>query len=96
MAVATRPGSRKSRTTAPSPAPPSPVKRPSNRRREATEAQRLLSGRQVEQVYGLPYRTLYDLVTAGEIATVRFPGQKRMWFERAAVEALIARSRETR
>lgn len=69
---------------------------PTQRRRSATERQRLLTGAQVEELFGLPYRSLYDLVMRGVVTPVRFPSSRRLWFERAAIESLISSSRETR
>jgi hypothetical protein len=66
------------------------------RTRRATDRQRLLTGGQIEETYGIPYRSMYDLVTRGVVKPVRFPGSRRLWFERAALEELITRSREGR
>ena len=42
----------------------------------------------------MPYRSLYDLYLSGALPAVRFPGSRRLWFERAALDRLIEQSRE--
>lgn len=75
-----------------------PKKKPptsSNRQaRPATAAQRLLTLHQIEQEFGIPYRSLYDMHVRGTLKAIRFPGFHRLWFERAAIEKLIADSAE--
>ena len=62
--------------------------------RAATPTQRLLTGPQVEQEWGIPYRSLYDLYVSGKLPAVRFVDKGSLWFRRQDVEALIARSLE--
>jgi hypothetical protein len=57
-----------------------------------TPGQRLLTGHQIEQVYGWPYRTVYDLHLRGRLSAVRI--NRTLWFERSDVEQLISRSKE--
>lgn len=68
---------------------------PNRRARTTHPAQLLLTGRQAEQETGVPYRTLYDLHIRGVLTAVRFPGGRRLWFERAALDRLIEASRES-
>jgi hypothetical protein len=65
---------------------------PKKRTRKATPHQRLLTGAQASAEYGPPYRSLYDLHIRGELPAVRLG--RRLWFDRADIEALIAKSRE--
>jgi hypothetical protein len=51
---------------------------------------------QAEGEYGLPYRSLYDLYVRGLVEGIRFPGSRRLWFERKAIDALIESSRDRR
>ena len=62
--------------------------------RSATPTQRLLTGTQIEQEYGIPYRSVYDLYISARLPAVRFVEGGRLWFRREDVEALIARSLE--
>ena len=62
------------------------------RSRESNPAAVLLSGKEVERQYGLPYRSLYDLHVNGVMPAVRFPGSRRLWFRRSDIENLIANS----
>ena len=75
--------------------PRKPRKEPDRRPRRATPTQRLLTGTQVEQEYGVPYRSLYDLYIKGKLPAVRFIENGRLWFRREDVEALIQRSVQT-
>ena len=47
---------------------------------------RLLSVRQAEVEYGLPYGQLLDLVKRGELAAVRPPNVRRIYVVRADLE----------
>jgi hypothetical protein len=62
----------------------------------ATEnsAGRLMTLQQVSAEYGPPYTSLRDLVLRGSLPFVRFPGSRRIWVTREAVEHLIQRSTE--
>lgn len=66
---------------------------PSKRTRTALPGQRLITGKQIEAEIGLPYRSTYDLYIRGLLEAVRFPGSRRLWFERRAIEALIDASK---
>lgn len=68
--------------------------RPKVRRRTATPTQRLLTGKQIEDEYGIPYRSVYELHVSGKLPAVRFTENGQKWFRRADVDALIARSVE--
>jgi hypothetical protein len=61
--------------------------------RRPTADQVLLTGRQVEMVYGLPYRSLYDLHVRDVLPAVVFDGSRRLWFRRSDIETLIESSR---
>ena len=50
---------------------------------------RLLSLRQAEAEYGLPYAQLLDLVKRGELAGVQPPNVRRIYVERADLERKI-------
>ena len=60
--------------------------------RPATPTQRLLTGAQVEQEFGIPYRSVYDLYVKSKIPAVRFVEGGRLWFRREDIENLIANS----
>jgi hypothetical protein len=62
--------------------------------RTPTSSQRLLTGTQIEQVYGIPYRSIYDLYLRKLLPAVRFTDGGRLWFRRADLEQLIERSTE--
>jgi hypothetical protein len=47
---------------------------------------RLLSLRQAESEYGLPYAQLLDLVKRGELAAVQLPHVRRIYLIRADLE----------
>lgn len=64
-----------------------------SRSRPPRPGQRLLTGPQVEAEYGVPYRSLVDMAHRGILPFVRFDGSRRLWFERVALEQVIARSR---
>jgi excisionase family DNA binding protein len=51
---------------------------------------RLLTLRQIETEYGLPYHTTYDLVVKGELPAVRIPNT-RIRVKREDIETAIAR-----
>ena len=63
--------------------------------RPATPSQRLLTGTQIQQEFGIPYRSVYDLYVRAKLPAIRFHENGRLWFKREDVEALIARSVET-
>jgi hypothetical protein len=63
--------------------------------RAANPRQELLTGKQAEQEYGPPYRSLYDLYARGALPAVRFPGSRRLWFRRTDIDALIRSSSVT-
>lgn len=65
------------------------------RTREATQTQRLIDRGQAEAIYGIPARTLYDFALRGAIPVVRFPGSRRIWFDRSDIEKLIEDSKQT-
>jgi predicted DNA-binding transcriptional regulator AlpA len=69
-----------------------PSKSSAPRTRKPTDAQLLLKGMQVEQVYGVPYRTLYDLHLRGALPAIRL--NRSIWFRRADIEALLEKSVE--
>jgi hypothetical protein len=69
-------------------------RKPNRQPRAVRPGQRLLTGRQAEAETGVPYRSLYDLHLSGALPAVRFPGSRRLWFERAALDRLIEQSRE--
>jgi len=74
-------------------APRTKERRPSDRSpRKATPTQRLLTGSQITQEYGIPYRSVYDLYVTGKLPAVRFTDGGRLWFRREDVEGLIQRS----
>ena len=79
-----------------SPETASPATAPSEKRRTrpATATQRLLTRAQIEQEYGVPTRSLYDLYVSGKLPGVRFVEGGKLWFRRQDVEALIERSLE--
>ncbi len=62
--------------------------------RKARPDQVLLSGQQIDETFGILYRSVYDLHLRQVLRAVRFPGSKRLWFRRADVEALIESSVE--
>jgi hypothetical protein len=64
------------------------------RARAATPTQKLLTGTQVEAIFGIPYRSLYDLYLRKLLPAVRFVDGGRLWFRRADVESLIERRAE--
>jgi len=66
--------------------------KPANRTRQATPTQELLTPRQAAEVYGIPERSLYDLVTRGVLPVVRIPTTKRLWYRRSDLQTLIASS----
>ena len=64
------------------------------RRRQPTELQRLLSRSQAEAIYGIPARTLYDLIVRGVLPSVRLPGNSSIWLRRTDLDRLIEASVE--
>ena len=76
-------------------APRTKERRPADRSpRKATPTQRLLTGTQITQEYGIPYRSVYDLYVSKKLPAVRFVDGGRLWFRREDVESLITRSIE--
>jgi hypothetical protein len=73
---------------------PSAKRRADRSPRTATPEQKLLTGTQIEQEYGIPYRSVYDLYLHSQLAAVRFRENGRLWFKRQDIEALIERSTE--
>jgi hypothetical protein len=69
-----------------------PRKKADRTPRSASPNQRLLTGTQVEQEFGVPYRSTYDLYANGKLPAVRFTKGGRLWFRREDIEALITRS----
>jgi predicted DNA-binding transcriptional regulator AlpA len=65
---------------------------PKTRTRRASAEQLYLKGKQIEQVFGLPYRTVYDLYVRGQLPAVRL--NRSLWFSRSDIEALLERNRE--
>ena len=53
---------------------------------------RCIKGKQIEEDYGLPDRTVYDLYLRGQLPAIRL--NRSLWFLRTDIEALIERSRE--
>ena len=51
---------------------------------------RLLSLRQAESEYGIPYSRLLDLAKRGELAAVQPPGVRRVYLVRADLERKLA------
>ena len=64
------------------------------RTRPAKPTQRLLTGKQIEDEYGIPYRSVYELHVTGKLPAVRFVEGRhgRLWFRRSDIDALIAGS----
>jgi excisionase family DNA binding protein len=72
---------------------PRTEKRKADRRpRPATATQQLLTLTQVEQLYGIPYRSVYDLITMGKLPVVRFFDGGLMRIRRPDLEKLIEQS----
>jgi hypothetical protein len=65
------------------------------RRRTPTPAQRLLTFKQIEDEYGVPVRSSYELAVSGRLPTVRFRENGQRWVRRADWEALIDASTST-
>lgn len=63
------------------------------RKRTATPTQRLLDRSQGEDITGVPARTIYDWMVRGDLPVVRFPGSRKLWFERVDLERLIEQSK---
>ena len=66
------------------------------RTRRATPIQRLLTVTQASDEYGIPQRSLHDLISRGVLAYVRFPDARRLWLDRADIENLVLSSKERR
>ncbi|HEY0876687.1 MAG TPA: helix-turn-helix domain-containing protein [Vicinamibacterales bacterium] len=64
--------------------------------RRATPTQRLLTLRQAAEQYGIPQRSLHDLITRGVLPSVRFGDGRRLWLDRRDIEAAIEAAREVR
>ena len=58
--------------------------------RPATPRQALLSFKQLEEVFGPPARSWYDLHTSGSIKAVRFG--RRLWVPRTEAERYLTNS----
>jgi hypothetical protein len=71
-------------------------KAPVVRVRRATATQRLLTLTQASEQYGIPTRSLHDLITRGVLTCVRFPDARRLWLDRADVEQMIAGAKARR
>jgi hypothetical protein len=56
---------------------------------------RLVTLQQLSADLGIPRNSLRDLVFRGVLPVVKFPGSRRWWFLRAAVDRVIAASTET-
>ena len=57
--------------------------------RKATPTQRLLTFKQIENEYGVPVRSTYELAVSGRLPTVRFRENGQRWVRRVDFEALI-------
>lgn len=65
-------------------------------RNQATPTKtKLASLQQLEAEYGVPYRSLRDLVLRGFLPRVQLGDSVRIWVKRSDFEALVERSRET-
>jgi hypothetical protein len=64
--------------------------------RRASPTQRLLTLTQASESYGVPQRSLNDLVLRGILPAIRFADGGRLWLDRGDIEKLIATSREVR
>jgi hypothetical protein len=62
------------------------------RKRQPTAQQKLLTGYQAEQIYGIPERSLYDLRARGVLPVVCIPGTRRHWYRREDLDQLIEQS----
>jgi hypothetical protein len=71
------------------------ARKPNRSPRRASPTQRLLTGTQIEQEYGIPYRSVYDLFAREKLTAVRFRENGRLWFRREDIETLIERSLTT-
>ena len=65
------------------------------RTREASPTQKLLTRQQAAREWGVPARSLYDLIVRGDLPVVRLPGSRRLWLRRQDLEQLVASSLET-
>jgi excisionase family DNA binding protein len=66
------------------------------RTRPARPSQRLLTVPQSAEQYGIPERSVHDLIARGLLPYVRFEGGRRIWLDRQDLEALVAASKEKR
>jgi excisionase family DNA binding protein len=66
---------------------PTPAKRRMSRRGNAG---RLLDLKEAEAYSGISVWTLRELIASGELPTVRPPGLRRIWVERADLDKAIA------
>lgn len=57
---------------------------------------RLLSAQDAAKWLGMPYTSLRDIVFAGALPVVRFPGSRRWWFDRADLARAIDVHKEVR
>ena len=54
-----------------------------------TKDSRLLNAQAAADYTGIPYTTLRDMALRGDIPYVRFPGVRRLWFQRRDLDRLI-------
>jgi len=71
-------------------------RKPNRSPRKATHRQQLLTIPQGTDLYGIPERSLMDLIARGLLPAVQFPGGRRLWIVRQDLEQLIQRSKEVR
>lgn len=64
-------------------------KPPVVRTRRASAVQRLLTIRQSSELYGVPERSLHDLIARGVLACVQFPDSRRIWLDRGDLDTCI-------
>lgn len=67
----------------------------STRVRQPNPNQELLTARQAAQTFGIPERSLYDLVLRGVLPAVKIPTTRRIWYRRADIQSLINSSTTT-
>jgi hypothetical protein len=75
---------------------PEEVSATRRRRRNPGATSRLVAIEQAHEEYGPPPTSIRDLINRGALAFVRFPGSRRIWIERSAIERLILESRRVR
>jgi hypothetical protein len=71
-----------------------PIPRP-RRTRAASPTQRLITRQQAAAEYGIPARSIYDLICRGLLPVVRLPDTRRIWLRRVDLDRLIESSIET-